>query len=187
MAVKELKEKYSDCKILCVDTKAASMGEGLLVYTAAKKKKEGLDINDLYQWLQNNILKISQWFTVDDLNYLRHGGRIGALSATVGTVLSVKPVLHVDDEGHLISLKNVRGRKKSLIALFDNMIETCTNPKEQAIFIGHGDCLEDAEFLANLIKNKFCVKEVVINNIGPSIGSHSGPGTIALFFFGTSR
>jgi DegV family protein with EDD domain len=187
IAADQLKEKYLNCKILCIDTKAASMGEGLIVYTAAKKKEEGMDIDSLYHWIEENSKNMTQWFTVDDLNHLKRGGRVSALSASIGTMLHVKPVLHVDDDGCLIPMKNVRGRKKSLIALFNQMVETCIDPEEQVIFIGHGDCLEDAEFLKKLILNELRVKDVVINYIGPSIGSHSGPGTVALFFFGTSR
>jgi len=187
IAAEELKEKYKDSKIECVDTLAASMGEGLLVYFAAKKKREGLSIDELKQWLLDNRLNLCHWFTVDDLNHLKRGGRVSAISAAIGTALNVKPVLHVDNEGRLIPIEKVRGRKKSLIALADRMLETCTNPEEQTIFIGHGDAIEDAEYLAQLIKERMNVKDFVINPIGPVIGSHSGPGTIALFFFGTER
>lgn len=183
----ELLEEYPDAKIICVDTKAASAGEGLMVYSAVKKKEEGLTIDELNEWMENNILKLCHWFTVDDLNHLKRGGRVSAISATIGTALNIKPILHVDDEGHLIPMEKVRGRKKSLVALYEHMEETVVNPKEQVAFISHGDALEDAEFLANMIKEKLQVKEVVISKIGPVIGTHSGPGTIALFFFGTSR
>lgn len=187
IAAEELKEKYNDAKIICVDTKAASVGEGLIVYTAAKKKQEGMDIDELHIWLLNNVLKVCHWFTVDDLNHLKRGGRISAISATLGTALNIKPVLHVDNEGHLVPMSNVRGRKKSLHALVEHMTETCVSPEEQVIFIGHGDCIEDAEYVEKLVRENFKVKDVVINYIGPVIGSHSGPGTVALFFFGTER
>lgn len=183
----ELLEEYPDAKIICVDTKAASAGEGLMVYSAVKKKEEGLTIDELELWIENNALRLCQWFTVDDLNHLKRGGRVSAFSATIGTALNIKPILHVDNEGHLIPMEKVRGRKKSLIALFEHMEETVVNPKEQVVFISHGDALEDAEFLGNMIKEKLQVKEVVISKIGPVIGTHSGPGTIALFFFGTNR
>lgn len=183
----ELLEEYPEAKIVCVDTKAASAGEGLMVYSAVKKKEEGLTIDELNEWIENNVLKLCHWFTVDDLNHLKRGGRVSAISATIGTALNIKPILHVDDEGHLIPMEKVRGRKKSLIALYEHMKETVVNPKEQVVFISHGDALEDAEFLANMIKEKLQVKEVVISKIGPVIGTHSGPGTIALFFFGTNR
>lgn len=187
LAAEELKEKYEESKIYCVDTKAASVGEGLIAYTAAKKKQEGMDIDELNIWLVNNVLKVCHWFTVDDLNHLKRGGRISAISATLGTALNIKPVLHVDNEGHLIPVTNVRGRKKSLHELVEHMIKTCVNPEEQTIFIGHGDCLEDAQYVEKLVRENFKVKDVIINYIGPVIGSHSGPGTVALFFFGTER
>lgn len=187
LAIQELMEEYNDSKILAVDSKAASIGEGLLVYTAAKKKEAGLSIDELYDWIIKNHLKVCHWFTVDDLNHLKRGGRVNAISATIGTALNVKPILHVDNEGHLIPMYNVRGRKKSLCALLDNMVKTCTNPEEQVVFIGHGDAKEDAEFLAQLIREKFNIKDIIIGYVGPVIGTHSGPGTIALFFFGTQR
>lgn len=187
IAREELLEKYPDVNICCIDTKAASAGEGLLVYTAANKKKEGLTLIQLEEWLRNNVLNLCHWFTVDDLFHLKRGGRVSALSAGIGTALNIKPVLHVDDEGHLIPIEKVRGRKKSLMSLLDHMVETCTNPQEQTVFIGHGDSLADAEFLANEIKAKLQVKDVILTPIGPVVGTHSGPGTIALFFFGTKR
>lgn len=187
LAIEELMEEYKDSKIISIDSKAASIGEGLLVYSAAKKKEAGLDIDELHEWIRKNLLKVCHWFTVDDLNHLKRGGRVSAFSATIGTALNVKPILHVDNEGHLIPMEKVRGRKKSLYALLEHMIETCTEPDDQVIFIGHGDTKEDAEFLAQLIRDKFNVKDIIINNIGPVIGTHSGPGTIALFFFGTER
>lgn len=183
----ELLEEYPDAKIICVDTKAASAGEGLMVYSAVKRKEEGLTIDELSEWINSNVSKLCHWFTVDDLNHLKRGGRVSAISATIGTALNIKPILHVDNEGHLIPMEKVRGRKKSLIALYEHMEETIVNPKEQVIFISHGDALSDAEFLGNMIKEKFQVKDIVISKIGPVIGTHSGPGTIALFFFGTNR
>ncbi|MDF2608633.1 MAG: DegV family protein [Lachnospiraceae bacterium] len=187
IAIEELQESYQDTKIIAVDTKGASVGEGLMVYSAAMKKKAGYTLEELSEWIQQNVLNLCHWFTVDDLNHLRRGGRVSALSATLGTALNVKPILHVDDEGHLIPISKVRGRKKSLYELLDHMVETCTNPEDQVIFIGHGDALEDAKFLAGLIREKLNVKEIYISPIGPVIGTHSGPGTIALFFFGTKR
>lgn len=187
IAIEELLEEYKESKIMSIDSKAASLGEGLLVYSAVMKKREGLSIDELHEWIKDNMLKLCHWFTVDDLNHLKRGGRVSAFSATVGTALNVKPILHVDNEGRLIPMSKVRGRKKSLHALLDHMVETCIEPENQIIFIGHGDTLEDAEFLADLIREKLQVKDFVINNIGPVIGSHSGPGTIALFYFGTER
>jgi DegV family protein with EDD domain len=157
------------------------------VYTAVNKKKEGLSLTELDSWLRENVLNLCHWFTVDDLFHLKRGGRVSALSAGIGTALNIKPILHVDDEGHLIPMEKVRGRKKSLLALLDHMEETCTNPRDQVVFIGHGDALEDAGYLAEQIKEKLHVRDVILTPIGPVVGSHSGPGTIALFFFGTKR
>ena len=187
IAAEELKQKYPDSQIVCIDTLAASMGEGLLVYYAAKLKSEGQSIEQVSQWLLDNRLNLCQWFTVDDLNHLKRGGRISAMTATIGSALNVKPILHVDNEGHLVAVHNIRGRKKSINALFEHMEELCTNPEEQTVFISHADCLEDTEYLANLIKEKLNVKEVILNFIGPVIGSHTGQGAIALFFMGRER
>lgn len=187
IAAEELKQKYPDSKIICVDTLAASMGEGLLVYYAAKLKQEGRNIDEVSQWILDNRLSLCQWFTVDDLNHLKRGGRISAMTATVGSALNVKPILHVDNEGRLIPVHNVRGRKKSINSLLEHMEKLCVNPQGQTIFISHADCLEDTEYLADLIKEKFPVKEVVLNFIGPVIGSHTGQGAIALFFIGKER
>lgn len=187
IAIEELKGSYPDAKMIAIDSKCASVGEGLLVYSAAKKKEAGMNIEDLQDWIQENMLKVCHWFTVDDLNHLKRGGRVSALSATIGTALNIKPVLHVDNEGHLIPMEKVRGRKKSIVELFHHMEKTCINPEEQTIFIGHGDTKEDAEYLADLIKEKLPVKEIIITYVGPVVGTHSGPGTIALFFFGTER
>lgn len=187
IAAEELKQKYPDSQITCIDTLAASMGEGLLVYYAAKLKSQGQSIDQVSKWLLHNRLNLCQWFTVDDLNHLKRGGRISAMTATIGSALNVKPILHVDDEGHLVAVHNIRGRKKSINALFDHMEELCINPQEQTVFISHADCLEDTEYLANLIKEKLRVKEVILNFIGPVIGSHTGQGAIALFFLGRER
>lgn len=187
IAKDELKEKYPERKIYTFDSLCASMGEGMLVYQAAMLKRAGTDIDSLYKWLGENVLKVCHWFTVDDLNHLKRGGRISAATALVGTMLGIKPVLHVDDEGHLISVSKVRGRKQSLDALVQKMEETGIHPEEQVIFISHGDCLEDAQYVADRIRAKFGNKKIYINFVGPVIGAHSGPGTVALFFFGTQR
>lgn len=187
LAAEDLREKYPDAKIFCVDTLAASAGEGLLVYTAAKKKAEGMGIEELAKWVEDNRLHLCHWFTVDDLYHLKRGGRVSSAAAVIGTALGIKPVLHVDDEGHLIPMEKVRGRRKSLDALVDHMVKTCDPKEGQIIFISHGNAPEDAEYVAKQIKSKLKVKDVVISMIGPVIGTHSGPGTIALFFFGTQR
>ena len=183
----ELKEKYPERKIYVFDSLCASMGEGLLVYQAALLKRAGTDIDSLYKWLGENVLKLCHWFTVDDLNHLKRGGRVSTTAALVGTMLGIKPVLHVGDEGHLIPVSKVRGRRQSLDALVQKMAETAIHPDEQTIFISHGDCLKDAEYVAEQVRSKFGVKNIQINFVGPVIGAHSGPGTVALFFFGTQR
>jgi len=187
VAAQTLQEKYPDSKIYTVDTLSASMGEGLLVYHAATRKNSGMNIDDLRDWIEDNKLKLCHWFTVDDLYHLKKGGRVSATAAFLGTMLGIKPVLHVDNEGHLIPVEKVRGRKISITTLLKMMEKTAIKPEEQTIFISHGDCLEEAEFLANLIREKLNVKDIKMNYIGPVIGSHSGPGTIALFFLGTER
>ncbi len=187
VAAEELREKYADTKIICIDSLSASMGEGMLVYYAAKMKLEGKTIDEVSQWVLDNRLNICHWFTVDDLNHLKRGGRINAMTATLGTALNVKPILNVDNEGHLAPQSKVRGRKKSIHALFEQMEKTCINPEENYVFISHGDCLEDAEYLGNLIKEKLNVKEVIIDYVGPVIGSHTGQGVLALFYFGKER
>lgn len=187
LAKQELSEKYPDRKILVVDSLCASMGEGLLVYYAAKMQQEGKSIEEVYQWLQENKLHLCHWFTVDDLNHLKRGGRVSSAAALFGTMLGIKPVLHVDDAGHLIPVAKIRGRKQSLDSLVTHMEETVTEPEKQVIFISHGDCLQDAQYVADKIREKWKVKDIVLNEIGPVIGTHSGPGTVALFFLGSKR
>jgi len=183
----ELKEKYPERKIYVFDSLCASLGEGLLVYHAAMLKRAGTDIDSLYKWLGENVLKLCHWFTVDDLNHLKRGGRISAATALFGTMLSIKPVMHVDDEGRLIPVSKARGRRASLLALVDRMAQTAIDPANQTVFISHGDCLEDAEFVASELRRRLNVRTIHINYVGPVIGNHSGPGTMALFFLGTQR
>ena len=187
LATKELNEKYPDFKIITIDSKAATLGETLLVKLAAQKKSEGMNIEDLSKWVAENHLKVCHYFTVDDLNHLKRGGRMTAMTAFIGTALDIKPILHVNDEGKLIPLDKVRGRKKALKVLFNYLAELSENLEEQTIFIGHGDCIEDARYLESLIKEVYKVKEVIIHPIGPIIGSHTGPGAITLFFLGKHR
>ncbi len=187
LAAEDLREEFPERQIKVVDSLCASMGEGLLVYLAAMKKKEGLSLTELTQWLEDNKLHLAHWFTVEDLNHLKRGGRVSAAAALVGTMLSIKPILHVDDEGHLIPMEKVRGRRASLDGLVDHMGKTAINPSEQIIFISHGDAPKDAEYVANKVRERFGVKEIHINPIGPVIGTHSGPGTVALFFLGKNR
>ena len=187
IAGKELKEKYPDRKILVVDSLAASLGQGLLIWYACKMKDAGLSIEELAKWIEDNRQNLCHWFTVDDLMYLKRGGRVSAATALVGTMLQIKPVLHVDSEGHLINVAKSRGRKASIQALAQKAIELGEGYDNSTMFICHGDCIEDAEYLAGILKEKCGVKEVFIGYTGAVIGSHSGPGTLALFFMGKHR
>lgn len=187
IAAEELKEKYPERKFFVVDTLCASLGQGLLVWHAAQRKAQGESIEAVRDWTEENKLRLCHWFTVDDLHFLKRGGRVSAATAVVGTMLSIKPVLHVDDEGHLIKVGTARGRKASLRALVDHMAETAVDPGEQTVFISHGDCEEDARLVEEDVKARFGVKTVLTNNVGPVIGAHSGPGTVALFFLGSHR
>lgn len=182
-----MREIYPQRKIYAIDSLAASMGQGLLVYHAVEQRLAGRSIDEVKDWLLENRLRLCHWFTVDDLMYLKRGGRVSVPAAVIGTVLSVKPVMHVDDEGKLVPVRNVRGRKKSLVALVDEMEKTCIDPTEQMVFISHGDSLEDAECVEKLVRERLNVRDVRINYVDPVIGAHSGPGTIALFFLGTKR
>lgn len=187
IAAEELREKYPDRKIYTVDTLAASLGHGLLVWYAAQQRAQGKSIDQVRDWQEENKLKLSHWFTVDDLNHLKRGGRVSAATALVGTMLAIKPVLHVDNEGHLINMSKVRGRGASIKALADKMEATAIDPANQTVFICHGDCLDDAEKLGEMIKERMGVETVHIGPIGPVIGAHSGPGTLAVFFLGSER
>ena len=187
IAAEELKEKYPDRKILVVDSLSASLGQGLLVWYTCKKKEEGLSVEELAAWVEENRLHLCHWFTVDDLMYLKRGGRISAATAVVGTMLKIKPVLHMDDEGHLINMSKARGRKAAIEALAQKAVELGKDFDNSTMFICHGDCIEDAEYLAALAKEKCGAKEVFIGYTGAVIGSHSGPGTLALFFMGEHR
>lgn len=188
LLAKQLREEYPDRKIYTVDTLAASGGEGLLVWHACQHAEAGEGIDAVRDWVEDNKLNLAHWFTVDDLMFLWRGGRVSKTSAWAGTLLNIKPVLHVDDEGHLIPMKKVRGRKKSLQGLLKHMEETGTQPiSEQMVFINHGDCLDEANWLADQIREKLGVKNIVVNYVDPVIGAHSGPGTMALFFLASSR
>ena len=187
LAAEELRGRYPEAKVVCVDTLAASGGEGLLVYTAACKKAEGMDIDALAQWVADNRLHLWLWFPGDDVFRLKRGGRVSPTVAVIGTALGIKPVMHVDNEGHLIPMEKVRGRRRSLDALVDHMVKTCDPKEGQTIFISDGGAREDAEYVGKQVRSRCKVKEIVYSTIGPVIGSHSGPGTIALFFFGAER
>lgn len=190
LAAEELMEEEADCRIIVVDSKCASMGEGLFVHKAVQMKKQGRTLEETANYLAALVPHLTHVFTVDDLNHLYRGGRVSKAAAIVGTIAGIKPILHVDDEGHLIPLNKVRGRKKSLNALVDYMEEKIEGgylERNDIVFISHGDALEDAEYVKNEIEKRFGITEFKINHIGPTIGAHSGPGTIALFFEGNSR
>lgn len=187
IAAEELKDAYPDRKIQVIDTLCASMGQGLLVWYACKKRDEGLSLDEVAQWVVDNRLHLCHWFTVDDLMYLKRGGRISAATALVGTMLQIKPLLHVDDEGHLINMTKTRGRKAAIDAMVKKAQELGAGYDNSTMFISHGDCLSDAEYLSRQLKEKCGVKDVVISYVGAVIGSHSGPGTLALFFLGSHR
>ncbi len=187
MAAKELSERYPDRRIYTVDSLCASMGQGLLVYLAWQEKQKGKTIEEVRDFTEATKLHLCHWFTIDDLMFLKRGGRVSGATAVVGSMLSIKPVMHVDNEGHLIKVSTARGRKASIKALADEAEKRGIDLKDQTVFISHGDCLEEANFLADIMRSRFGVKKVVISYVGPVIGAHSGPGTIALFFLGTER
>ena len=187
IAAEGLREEFPDAKILVVDSLSASMGQGLLVYLCVMEKRRGADVEALRDYAEATRGKVCHWFTVDDLNHLKRGGRINAATAMFGTMLSIKPVLHVDDQGRLIAVSKARGRKASLLELVDRMAKTAVDPAGQTVFISHGDCEEDARFVADTIRSRFGTTDIRINYVGPVIGNHSGPGTMALFFLGTQR
>jgi DegV family protein with EDD domain len=184
----ELRAKYPDRNIIVVDSLCASMGEGLLTYYADENRKAGMSLTDNAAWLESNKLNFCHWFTVNDLMHLHRGGRVSKTSAIMGSILGIKPVLHVDDDGHLILMTKVRGRGASIDALVNKLKETAhDNIADQMVFISHGDCIEEAELLAEKLKKTVGIKKFMISDIGAVIGSHSGPGTIALFFMGSKR
>ena len=187
IAAQELQEKYPERTVKVVDTLCASMGQGLLVWYACHQQQAGKSLEEVCAWCEDNKLNLCHWFTVDDLMFLKRGGRVSATTAVLGTMLNIKPILHVDDEGHLIKVSTARGRKASIDALAAKAAATALPGQNDIMFISHGDCQEEAEYLAEVLKEKHGVKEVIIGYIGGVIGSHSGPGTMALFFLGSKR
>ena len=187
IAAGELQEQYPERTIKVVDSLCASLGGGLLVWYACQKRDAGMSLEELTAWVETNKWHLCHWFTVDDLRYQKRGGRISAATALVGTMLNIKPVLHVDEEGHLVSVGKVRGRKSSIEALVKQMEVLSAPGRNEVAFICHGDCLEDARYLEKLVKERCGVKEVFIGYTGAVIGAHSGPGTLALFFLGEHR
>ena len=187
IAAGELMEQYPGRTIRVVDTLAASMGQGLLVWYACRKRNAGMTLDELAAWCEEHKSRICHWFTVDDLMYLKRGGRVSAATALLGTMLQIKPVLHVDDEGHLINVSKARGRKAAIQELAKKLAELGLPGENDTVFISHGDCIEDARYLEGLLKERCGVKNVIISYVGAVIGSHAGPGTLALFFLGTHR
>ena len=187
IAAEELKEELPDATILTVDTLAASLGQGMLVDLALEQQRQGRTIWEVRDYIESNKLHLCHWFTVGDLSQLRRGGRLSAGKAILGNLLHIKPVLHVDDNGRLVPMDSVKGRKKSIEAMFEKMRETVTEPQSQRIYISHGDCLDDAQMLADLAREQLGVQSVTIGYVGPVIGAHSGYRTLALFFLGTKR
>lgn len=188
VAARELQEKCPGQKIYVIDSLSASLGEGLVVhYTINCRDNEKMTIEETRDWITSNLQHFCQWFTVDDLMFLKRGGRISATSAFVGGALKIKPVMHVDEEGHLTPVEKVQGRKRSLHSLVERIQATGIHVENQTIFISHGDCPEDAQWAAETIKKELNPKDVLISMVGPVIGSHSGPGTLAIFWFGTDR
>lgn len=189
IGAQELAEEYGKHRVIVIDSLCASLGEGLLVHKALENRKKGMTLDENAKWLEENKLHLVHNFTVDDLFHLHRGGRVSKTAAVIGTMINLKPVLHVDDQGHLIPLSKVRGRKKSLIALVDSMEKQMGSYRDQndIVFISHGDCEEEAKFVADQIKQRFGIESFLINYVGPTIGAHSGPGTMALFYMGEYR
>lgn len=188
MAAQELRGEYPDAKIIVIDSLSASRGQGMLVYHAAKEKQKGKSIEELADWVREMIPHQCHWFTVADLNHLRRGGRLNATSAVLGTVLSIKPIMHTDDEGKLTPVDKVRGMKTALTALVDKMGELGIQPlKDQTVFICHADCQDSVDYVSGLMRERYGVTDIRADYIGPVIGSHTGAGTLGIFFFGTKR
>ncbi len=185
-AAAELEGAYPGKRILTVDTLCASLGQGLLIYHAVLARREGKTIDEVKDYIESIKLNLCHWFTVDSLLQLKRGGRVSGVTYVVGSMLNIKPVMHVDNEGRLVNVTKARGRNASINALFEKMCDTAIEPENQTVFISHGNCRDDAEKLAQMIKDKFGCK-VVINFVGPVIGAHSGQGTLALFFLGSER
>ena len=187
IAAEELMDRFPGRTVKVVDTLCASMGQGLLAYYACKKRDAGFSLEDLTAWCEENKHHIAHWVTVDDLFHLKRGGRVSAATAVAGTMLQIKPIIHVDAEGRLVNVGKARGRKAALQTLAKKMADTQIVGANDTIFISHGDCIEDAEALGEMLKEMCGVKEVVIHYIGAVIGSHAGPGTVALFFLANEK
>ena len=187
IAAEELSEEYPDAKIIVIDSLCASMGQGLLLMKALKKQREGMTLEELAQWLEENKLHICHNVTVDDLNHLYRGGRISKTTAVLGTLVQIKPIIHMNDEGKLIVIGKERGRKKALNTIVDMMGKQMERYENDLVMVTHGDCLEDAEYVKSQIQKKYGIQDVVINGIGTVIGTHTGPGVVAVFCMGEKR
>lgn len=182
IAANEVMEEHPGSRIVVIDSLSASLGEGLLVYKAINYKNQGHSMDETIEYINELMLHISHQFTVDDLFHLHRGGRVSKATALIGTIIGIKPLLHVDNEGHLIATGKTRGRKKSLVALVDRMVESMGSRENDIVMISHGDCIEDAEFVASLVRERTSIENILINVVCPTVGAHSGPGTLALFF-----
>ncbi len=187
IAAKELEEKYPEKKIICIDSRSASLGEGLLLTLAVKAKEEGRSILELKAYVEKTIPLINHWVTVDDLYYLKRGGRMSSATASLATVLNIKPILRVNNEGKIVAADKVRGRRASIHALFQKVSDYADNIGKQTVMICHADCRADADYLASMIDSALKPVEIIINSIGPVVGAHGGPGALAVFFVGTRR
>lgn len=187
MAIAELQEEYPERTILCLDTLCAAVGEGLFVMEAARKQMQGMDIHSLYNWLEEHRLNLCHWVTVDTFDHLKHGGRVSATSAAMGTLLGIKPLIHVDENGKLVAVGKPRGKKKALEALVSNMEKGWQPEISKQVIIGHGDSLEVARELRDLVAARFPEAEILIAPIGPVIGAHAGPGVMTVFSWGNNH
>ena len=187
IAAEDLRAEFPEAEIHVVDSLSASLGQGLLLYLAVEQKRKGLTAAELTKWVEDNRLTVCHWFTVDDLNFLKRGGRVSATTALLGTMLSIKPIMHTSDEGKLVPVSKARGRKAAIAALLDKIEALGIHPEKQTMFICHADCEEDAKAVAQTIQDRFGTPTVHINYIGPVIGSHTGPNTMGIFFVGTQR
>lgn len=187
IAAQELMEEYPERKVIVVDTLCACLGEALLLYYVLKQQKEGKTIEEAAAWAEENKLHVCHNVTVDDLHHLQRGGRVSKATAVLGTMVQIKPVIHVDNQGKLQVIGKERGRKKSLHKIVDMAVEKSSGWDNEIVMITHGDCVEDAEYVAGLVKEKMGVSDVMINNIGTVIGSHTGPGVMAVFHMGNER
>lgn len=187
IATEELKEDYEDADIILIDSLCASMGGGLLLYKAVKMKEQGKSAEEIAKWIEENKLHVCHNVTVDDLNHLHRGGRVSKATAVVGTMIKIKPIIHMDDEGKLQVIGKERGRKKSLISIVDRMEKQMQGFENDIVMITHGNCIEDAEFVQKQVEERFGIHNVMIHDIGSVIGSHTGAGVVAVFFMGNKR